>query len=96
MSDTTTSTSSPLTQNEPELSSESSQTCQLLTSPLEELWEKDVTQMDNASLREHLMRLREVVASPQRTRQLLKDESDAIANKRPVVRKRIEISSDLY
>jgi len=52
--------------------------------------------MDNATLREHLMRLREVASSPVRRTQLIRDESAAIITKRTPVRKRITIDSDLY
>jgi hypothetical protein len=94
MSEMQTSTNSPLPREEAEQSSDSSQTWQ--SSPLEELWEKDVSQMDQATLREHLMRLRDAASSPMKQKQLLKDESIAIATKRAPVRKRIEISTDLY
>jgi uncharacterized coiled-coil DUF342 family protein len=82
--------------SEPMQSDESSLTSSSQFSPLEELWETDLTTLSIEQLREHLMRLREVSSSPTKRAQMLREESDAIKTKRAPAKKRVTISSDLY
>lgn len=95
MSDPTTSTNSLPPSSENEQSQESLQTLDFHPSPLEELLDKDITQMSPEQLREHLMRLREVATSPVKRQQILRDESDAITTRKPP-KKRVAITDDMY
>ncbi len=92
MSEPNESTNSALLESESEPSSESWQTY----SPLEEMLAKDVTQMDQPTLREHLMRLREIASSPVKRATLLKEESSVIVTRRTPKVKKPSISEDMY